>query len=212
MRINRTAICALLVVLFYAIGYFGFVSTDYVSLFKKLIPFHLLLMLLLMIISQPEKNKHFWAFLLSTYAAGFIVELLGITTGLIFGEYSYGATLGPKVADVPLLIGVNWILVIYSTGIFLKQFHIKNHIVRSLIGALLVTLLDVLIEPVAIKFDYWSWTDFDVPFQNYAGWFIFSFLMFRFFYLMKFRKINLAASVLFIVQFLFFLALNMKLF
>lgn len=192
------------------VGYFGFIHPEYSNLFKSLVPYHLLLMLILMIISHEDKNKHFWIFLLSAYTAGFVIELLGVTTGLIFGNYTYGSTLGIKFAEIPLLIGVNWILVIYSTGAFIKEFGIKNHIIRSAIGAFFITTFDFLIEPVAIKYDYWSWTDFDVPFQNYVGWFIFSFLMLRFFYMMKFRKHNLAACVLFIVQFIFFFFLNIK--
>ena len=201
---------AVLVVVFYAVGYFGFVHSSYSGLFKFLIPFHLLLMLLLLVISHEDRNKSFWTFLPTTYVAGFVVELLGVNTGAIFGEYTYGPTLGLKFADIPLIIGVNWILVIYSTGVFMKEFGIKNQIIRALIGAFLVTLLDVLIEPVAIKYEYWSWADFEVPCQNYVAWFIFSFGMLRFFYLMEFRKRNPVAIVLFITQFLFFLALNLK--
>ena len=210
MKITPVRICAFLVVLFYAVGYYGFIQPEYSGLFKKLIPFHLVLMLLLMIISHEGKNQYFWTFLLTAFTAGFVIELLGVNTGAIFGEYTYGSSLGPKFADIPLLIGVNWILVIYSTGIFVKEFGIKNHIIRALIGAFLITALDFMIEPIAIKYDYWTWNDFDVPFQNYVGWFIFSFLMLRFFYLMKFRKSNFAAIVLFIVQFAFFFALNIK--
>ncbi|MBC8053959.1 MAG: carotenoid biosynthesis protein [Sphingobacteriaceae bacterium] len=167
-------------------------------------------MLGLIIVSHEDKNKYFWVFLISCYTAGFVVELLGVNTGAIFGEYKYGSTLGAKFADIPLIIGVNWILVIYSTGVFMKEFQIKNHIIRALIGAFLITSLDILIEPVAIRYDYWSWKDFEIPFQNYVGWFIFSFLMLRFFFLMKFRKVNLAATVLFIVQFIFFFFLSQK--
>lgn len=210
MRITSVHICAFLVVLFYAVGYWGMVHPEYSAIFRKLVPFHLLLMLILMIVSHEDKNHYFWTFLLSAYTAGFVIELLGVNTGAIFGNYTYGRTLGPKFADIPLLIGVNWILVIYSTGIFMKEFGIKNHIIRALVGALLITVLDVLIEPVAIRFDYWSWEGFEVPFQNYVGWFIFSFIMLRFFFLMKFRKKNMAAIVLFVVQFSFFLLLNMK--
>lgn len=210
MKFTPVRICTILVILFYTIGYFGFIYSDYSPIFKQLIPLHLLLMLGLMIFSHADKNKNFWIFLLTTYIAGFVIELLGVNTGSIFGSYKYGAALGPKFADIPLLIGVNWILVIYSTGIFMKEFEIKNHIIRALIGAFLVTLLDFLIEPVAMQYDYWNWTNFEVPFQNYVGWFIFSFLMLRFFFLMKFRKYNPAATVLFIVQFIFFFALNMK--
>lgn len=210
MKITSVYICAFLVVLFHVVGLWGFLNPEYTSLFKKLVPFHLLLMLVLMVLSHQDRNRYFWIFLASAYTAGFVIELLGVNTGAIFGDYTYGATLGPKFAEIPLLIGVNWILVIYSTGVFLKQFKIKNHIIRALIGAFLVTALDVLIEPVAIKFDYWSWENLEVPFQNYVGWFAFSFLMMRFFFLMKFHKTNLAAVTLFVVQFLFFLLLNIK--
>jgi putative membrane protein len=92
----------------------------------------------------------------------------------------------------------------------MKEFYIKNHIIRALIGSLFIVVLDILIEPVAIKYDYWSWIDSEVPFQNYVGWFIFSFLLLRFFFQMKFRKHNVAAIVLFVVQLVFFLLLNQK--
>lgn len=211
MKITRVRICAFLVVLFYAVGYLGFVHPEYSALFRKLIPFHLLLMLTLMIISQKGKNRYFWIFLLTTYLGGFVIELVGVSTGVIFGHYTYGSALGSRLEGIPLLIGVNWILVIYSAGVFMSEFGIKNHVIRSLIGAFLITILDFLIEPVAIKYDYWRWTASEVPFQNYVGWFIFSYGMLYFFYLMKFRKANFAATVLFIVQFVFFFALNTKL-
>ena len=210
MKISAVHVCAFLVVLFYAVGYYGFTQPEYSGIFEKLIPFHLLLMLVLMIISHEDRNRYFWIFLITAFAAGFLIELAGVKTGLIFGEYTYGSALGTKLADIPLLIGVNWILVIYSTGIVVKAVGVRNHIMKALIGACLITTLDVLIEPIAIKYDYWSWQDIDVPFQNYIGWFIFSFLMLRFFYLMQFRKSNFAAIVLFIMQFAFFFALNMK--
>ena len=211
MKNTTGPICAFLVILFYAVGFVGLSDHLYTNLFKQLIPFHLLLMLVLMVISHDDKNRSFWLFLLITYTAGFLVELLGVHTGAIFGDYAYGATLGLKVAETPLMIGVNWILVIYSAGVLTEKFGIESNVLKSLLGALLVTVLDFIIEPVAIAYDFWSWKNTEVPFQNYVGWFVFSFLMFWFFFRMRFRKNNLAAIALFIVQFLFFFVLNMKL-
>ncbi|HEY0057218.1 MAG TPA: carotenoid biosynthesis protein [Pedobacter sp.] len=210
MKISSTGICASLVVLFFTVGFIGFTSPEYSNQFKQLVPFHLLLMFGLMLISHEDKNKAFWTFLLVAFFAGFLIEFIGVTTGLIFGNYRYGATLGPKLADIPILIGVNWILVIYSTGIFLKIFGIKSHTTRALIGAFIITVLDFFIEPVAIKYDYWSWAGREVPFHNYIGWFLFSYALLRLFFHLKFRKNNFAAIVLFIVQFVFFFVLNMK--
>ena len=210
MKISTAGICAFLAILFYTVGFLGFTHPEYSNQFKLLVPFHLLLMFVLMLISHEDKNEAFWTFVLATFAAGFLIEFIGVTTGLIFGNYSYGATLGPKFAGIPVLIGVNWILVIYSAGVFLKIFGIKNHTIRALLGALVITALDFYIEPVAIKYDYWSWAGHQVPFHNYVGWFVFSFALLRLFYHLKFRKNNFAAIVLFIVQFVFFFVLNMR--
>ena len=175
----------------------------------RLVPFHLLLMLALLIISHRGKNKEFKLFLLVTYLAGFLIEVIGVSTGYIFGIYQYGGTLGIKLAEVPLMIGVNWVILIYATGISIKYLNIQNHVVRSLIGAFFLVFMDILIEPVAIRFDYWSWMDMNIPFQNYVAWFVFSFCMMLFFFARKFRKQNMAAPVLLISQLIFFVALNL---
>ncbi len=49
--------------------------------------------------------------------ASFFVEALGVNTGRIFGAYSYGRTLGPALLNTPLIIGLNWFLLIYCTNV-----------------------------------------------------------------------------------------------
>ena len=49
------------------------------------------------------------------FSLGFIIEVLGVQTGVLFGAYSYGDPLGFKVFDVPLLIGVNWLILSFSS-------------------------------------------------------------------------------------------------
>lgn len=206
--LTKKIIISFLIVLFHAVGLMGFLTPSLTPLFLKLVPFHLLLMVVLLIISHYNKNKEFGLFILVTYFAGFLIEVLGVSTGLIFGSYSYGATLGLKLADVPLLIGVNWVILIYCVGNSVKYLKIRNHLVRSLIGALFLVILDILIEPVAIRFDYWSWEGMNIPFQNYVAWFVFSFCMLMFFFARKFRKNNPAAITMLVSQMLFFWVLN----
>jgi putative membrane protein len=43
------------------------------------------------------------------------LEVVGVKTGLIFGEYKYGSTLGIKLFEVPLIIGFNWVFVILGS-------------------------------------------------------------------------------------------------
>lgn len=209
MKFSKSIVCSALIIIFHAVGLFGFLNPALTPLFLKLVPFHLLLMLILLIVSHHGKNKEYKLFLLVTYLAGYLIEVIGVSTGYIFGSYQYGETLGIKLAEVPLMIGVNWVILIYSTGITIKYFKIKNHVVRALIGAFFLVCMDILIEPVAIRFDYWSWADLNIPFQNYVAWFIFSFCMMLFFFARKFRKQNVAAPVLLISQLVFFIVLNL---
>jgi len=202
--------CSLLIILFYSVGLFGFMYTPTISLFKQLVPFHLLLMTGLLISTQPLRSHSFWTFLAITYVAGFLIELAGTQTGLIFGSYAYGSTLGFKVFGTPLMIGVNWILVIYSVGMTLWQFGVRNRYAFVSLGAASVTVLDFLIEPVAMKYDYWDWAGGIVPVQNYIVWFFFSAFLLFLFQRSAFRKDNRSASTLFIVQFLFFLILYLQ--
>ncbi len=200
-------VCVFLIVLFHVVGLTGFLIPAFQPLFKQLVPFHLLLMLVLIVRSQKEKNVYFLAFLLICYLAGFLAELAGVQTGLIFGNYAYGATLGYKIAGTPLMIGVNWILVIYSAGMVVDRMGINNPVVAAAAGAALVTILDVVIEPVAVRFDYWSWHGNEIPYQNYIGWFVLAFFLLLSFFKMPFKKGNPAGAVLFVVQFAFFLVL-----
>lgn len=195
-------------VLFHLVGLYGFLTPSLEALFISLVPFHLLLMLGLLIYSTNDFSKNIRIFAFIIYLAGFLIELIGVNTGLIFGNYSYGDALGFKLWNTPLLIGVNWLILVYSTGVLLESFNLKSTLVFSLIGALILLGIDFLIEPVAIHFDYWSWAGGEIPLQNYIGWYIFSFLLFFVFRGLDFNKKNKAAIVLLITQLGFFLGLN----
>ncbi len=206
---NRNLLCSLIIILFHIVGLYGFLTPAFNGLFIKLVPFHLLLMLLLMIFTVNDKSADLIKFAIVVYLAGFFIEVIGVNTGLIFGYYTYGAALGIKLWAVPLLIGVNWLILVYSTGVFLVYLNLKNRWLLSILGAGILLVMDFLIEPVAIRFDYWSWYGGIIPLQNYLGWYIFSFFLFLFFSGLNFRKENKAAVVLLFSQIAFFLVLNL---
>lgn len=206
---NRNLLCSIIIILFHLVGLYGFLTPAFNGLFIKLVPFHLLLMLLLMILTVNDKSADLIKFAIVVYLAGFFIEVIGVNTGLIFGNYTYGAALGIKLWAVPLLIGVNWLILVYSAGVFLVYLNLKNRWLLSILGAGILLVMDFLIEPVAIRFDYWSWYGGIIPLQNYLGWYIFSFFLFLFFSGLNFRKENKAAVVLLFSQIAFFLALNL---
>ena len=208
MRLNKTNICTIFIVMFHLVGLYGFLNSDLEQLFIALVPYHLLLMLSLLAISTGDFSFNFRVFAIIVYLAGFFIEVIGVNTGLIFGSYTYGEALGFKLFSTPLLIGVNWLILVYCTGVFLEQFKIKSALIFCLIGALVLLSLDFLIEPIAIRFNYWSWAGGKIPLQNYLGWYLFSGLLLWIYRRLDFQKQNKAAIVLLFAQAGFFLVLN----
>ena len=101
---------------------------------------------------------------------GFFIEVLGVNTGFVFGEYSYGKTLGLKLFNTPLVMGINWLnLSLASFGII--SFFTEKKFLLILLSSLLMVSLDYIIEPIAINLDFWSWQNVSVPMHNYFGWF-----------------------------------------
>jgi putative membrane protein len=201
---KKEFILSFFVILFHLVGFLGFFF-GYKELFTNLIPFHLLLMLVLLAWSYDSFNSRF---ALLIYCLGFGIEYLGVHTGLIFGSYQYGDALGFKLASIPLLIGVNWVLLIFAAGSAIQYVPMKSAVIKAVLAAGLLVLLDVFIEPVAIHFDYWHWASATIPVQNYVAWFIFSFGCFWLFFNQKQKEKNPVAVVLLLAQFLFFIALN----
>ena len=105
------------------------------------------------------------------FLGGMLAETLGVQYGLLFGEYQYGVNLGPTLLGVPLLIGINWMMTTFLTA-YCSQvvFHEKWR--ASLLGASLMVLLDVLIEPVAPLLGFWYWDAGFAPLQNYVTGFV----------------------------------------
>jgi putative membrane protein len=70
-----------------------------------------------------------------------------------FGNYVYKTTLGWKFLETPLIIGVNWILLTCSV-VYSIENKIKSNLGIAFASACLLVLLDILIEPVAIQYNF----------------------------------------------------------
>ncbi len=163
-----------IIILINIIGVIGFRSEFFLPLFKTLTPYNLLFTLVICFFYLPRKI--FLSIFLILYSVGFIVELVGVNTGILFGIYHYGPTLGIQWFKVPIIIGVNWfVLAIGSRGCANRITNVTFF--QVLYSALFMVGLDLLIEPVAMKYDFWSWSQNKVPIQNYFMWFIVSVFM-----------------------------------
>jgi len=205
---NRLAKGAfVLLILIYTAGIIGLAFPASRALFQALTPFSLWTSAVLLILFQENKDRNFLFFAVITFLVGYFSEVLGVHTGLIFGDYSYGATLGFKIWEVPILIGANWLILVLSSGYLADSFPITAWL-KPVVAALLMVALDVLIEPVAVYFDFWSWAGGSIPLKNYIGWFIISFGLQLLFFRLPFTKYNFLASKVFIIQLFFFLILR----
>ncbi len=194
--------------LFHLIGLVGFYLPILQPLFYQLVPWHLLVMLVIIGYSHRNMNQDFWVFVGMISLIGFAAEWIGVNKGWLFGSYTYGETLGTKLDGIPLTIGVVWFLLIYSTGVLMQYSRIKYVLLRVIIGAAIMVGLDVLIEPVAVRFDYWHWANNIIPDKNYICWFFLSVFMLFIFEIFRFKKQSIVGIVLLAMQFVFFTVLH----
>lgn len=161
----------------YIVGILGHSIESLRPVMFSLTPFTLLLTGGIVLYYETLKNeKRLIYWFVIAYLLTFIVESIGTKTGLIFGSYVYGKTLGFKLFDVPLIIGFNWVLVILG-GISISKRFVKNELMIALITGFLAVVFDYLLEPVAVMFDYWTWENSVIPIQNYIAWFVISFAL-----------------------------------
>jgi uncharacterized membrane protein len=191
-----------IIVVFHIVGFVGFIINP--SYFKSLSPVNLLLSFGLIVIMSQQTKWQFYGALCLVAVLGFFVEVLGVKTELIFGSYNYGQSLGYKWLSVPLLIGINWSMLLYCTSQFSK---FKNTFVNAFFGAALMVGLDFFIEQNASKFDFWYWKSNIIPIQNYIAWFVIAFLLNLLVQKHLVQKPNLTAKALYVIQLVFFSAL-----
>jgi uncharacterized membrane protein len=193
-------------IIFHAVGFWGLLFSGDPEKFQRLTPMNLLLTNFLLFSFHRNWNASFVLFAVVVATVGFMSEVVGVHTGLLFGDYAYGASLGAKVWDVPLLIGLNWLMLVYTTGhlVNLTRLH---WLAKALLGALLMVLLDFFLEPVAVAFDFWSWQGGAIPWSNYAGWLGVALLLHVYFQWAPIYKHNQLAPYVYLVQVIFFVSL-----
>jgi len=217
-------IALFMALLIHAVGLLGILLTPYKDWFVQKTFVNLLLMAVLLVTTHQQKGKQFLVFLLITSIVGFGMEALGVNTGMIFGNYSYSDILGMKVLNTPLIIGINWFIIIYCTGMFTTAY--ENYMLRRLNesglaitsrlkiisfivdAVFLAVMFDWIMEPVAVKLGYWQWQNNIIPLYNYISWAVVSALLLALFRKLNTGRHNIFAVHLFIIQVLFFLILR----
>ena len=141
---------------------------------------------------------------------GYFVEVLGVWTGRVFGAYTYGDVLGMKLLNVPLLIGLNWSMLVFAIDAVLEPLRLPVA-VKVVMGSSAMVELDLFTEPVAVHLGFWSWSQGDIPLQNYLAWGGISAVFFTMLFMAPVRRENPVASAVLVAQVVFFAGLNLVL-
>jgi putative membrane protein len=203
---------AIVIALYYAIGIIGHGLEATRSYMFLLTPFVLLaggVIVMARTIQVSSRTLITWCIL--TYILTFTVEALGVETGAVFGAYTYGKTLGVQIFAVPLVIGLNWVIVVLGALVFAQR------VTRSVLGIIVITgvltvIFDIPLEMVAIRLDYWQWSGGYVPVQNFIAWGIVSMLIAFVYCYIRPRTRSLMPLYYYFIQFIFFIMIDLMIF
>lgn len=163
---------ATVMTILYAVGITAHLYRPTLGLMMAMTPWFLLACGLAVIWpSLRTEGRRFLIWVTVVYLGTFILEALGVATGLVFGEYRYGPTLGLAAFGVPLVIAFNWAVVVYGAARMAERRR-RSDFMTALVTGAVATMFDWIMEPVAIRLDYWTWAGGDIPLHNYIAWFL----------------------------------------
>lgn len=195
------------VLIFYMVGLLGFLLPFSKDIFIKIIPLALLLSTYLLAIYHEKYTRKSILIFFLIFTLGFFIEVIGVNTGLVFGTYAYGKGLGIKLLNTPLMIGVNWLFLTYTSISLVEKLKLKQGF-TILLAPLLMVLYDIILEQLAPKMDMWSWQGSAIPLRNYIAWYLFGVAFVALFRIFRIDTKNSLAAILYCCQFLFFVLLK----
>jgi len=206
MSLKKKILISILVIL-YSVGIFGIITPQYRNMFLALSDVNLLISFIILVIARKRKVWKWYAFIAFTFLVGMAVEWIGVHTGYLFGNYEYGQNLGRKLDGIPYVIGFNWALIVVSSATLAKHFFRHSYFL-PFFAALIMVGLDVLMEPVAVSIDFWTWTDGYIPLYNYVCWYFVGLFLQLIYHYFKLNEANKLNDALFVILTLFFIILN----
>jgi putative membrane protein len=121
---------------------------------------------------------------------GLLAEAVGLATGLPFGEYRYGDTLGPAVLGVPLIVPAAWTMMAYPSLVVGRRLasaagRTASRVAVTVLGAWALATWDVFLDPQMVEAGHWWWLDPrpslpgvpGIPVSNFAGWLVVAVLL-----------------------------------
>jgi uncharacterized membrane protein len=128
------------------------------------------------------RGAAFTAALFATTAlGGLAIEVVGVSTGLPFGEYRYLDSLGAQLLGVPLVVALAWTMMAYPAYV-VSEVVGGSVLRRSVVGGWALASWDLFLDPQMVQAGHWEWATTGpalagIPVTNYAAWFAVATLM-----------------------------------
>ncbi|TAH06721.1 MAG: carotenoid biosynthesis protein, partial [Sphingobacteriia bacterium] len=90
IAINKINTSTFLALLFHVSGLIGILFSPYKEWFIQNTPVNLLVMTVLLFWNQQKINRLLLLFFAIAFTVGMVTEIIGVNTGFLFGNYSYG--------------------------------------------------------------------------------------------------------------------------
>ncbi len=144
--------------------------------------------------SLSYRFKDLFVFSVITLVVSNVFENLSVLTGFPFGHYYYSDVLGPKLFLVPVLIGPAYLGTAYLTWTIARvisdatRSSLTGHRIFTvpLLAAFMMVSWDLSFDPIYSTINHsWVWLDggsyFGVPFSNFMGWLLTTFVFLQLF-------------------------------
>lgn len=123
---------------------------------------------------------------------GNALENLSVLTGFPFGHYHFSDVMGPKLFNVPILLGLayiglgylSWTLALIILGDLGDRLSGARLVSRPLVATFIMVAWDLSMDPIWSNLVHgWTWHDggayFGVPVSNFLGWYLTVYLIFQ---------------------------------
>lgn len=117
---------------------------------------------------------------------GLVAEIVGVATGVPFGSYRYGTTLGPRALGVPWVVPLAWVMMtwpawVVGTTVASRVRPARRGVTAWLAGAWSMASWDLFLDPQMVAAGHWTWDTgaglattlpgiAAVPVSNLLGW------------------------------------------
>ena len=112
--------------------------------------------------------------LLTVAVAALGVEAVGVRTGVPFGRYHYTGRLGPRLAGVPAVVPLAWVMMT-GPALAASRRLARGRTGRAVLATAALASWDLFLDPQMVADGNWEWDTKGpalqgIPLTNYAGW------------------------------------------